>query len=162
MCSLFLFGHPLLRAGRCLFLETLFSAILGVPRARPTPGASPPPPPTYPRLGPAALGRLPGSWPSKLAPGRPGVSCLLPPCGPGLRPELAGWARARSEVGVFCARAPPREGRSGDGRPRGGGLGRARPWLWSWLQASFRFPSGAGSAGSWRRVKLILLRSSRA
>lgn len=30
-CSLFLFGHPPLRAGHCLYLETIFSAILGVP-----------------------------------------------------------------------------------------------------------------------------------
>lgn len=118
-----------------------------------------------PPLGPAALGRRPGPpAPAPApAPGRPGVPCPPPLRGPGLGQELAGWARARSEVGVFCARAPPRPPRGGGGewRPRRGGLGRARPRLRARPGAFSDSLSRAGSAGSPRRAKLDPLGSLR-
>lgn len=87
--------------------------------------SQPPSPAPSPLLGPAALGRRPGPpAPAPApAPGCPGVPCPPPLRGPGLSQELAGWARARSEVGVFCARAPPRPPRGGGGS--GGRAGEA-------------------------------------
>lgn len=90
--------------------------------------------------------------PIRSASGPPWLSLPAPSSrsGPGLGQEFAWWARARSEVGVFCARAPPRPARRGGGvgeerRPRQGGLGRAGPRL---LPASrpglgLRAPRGA-------------------
>lgn len=119
------------------------------------------------------LGALPLSFPFQAR--RPGEPC------PGL-PALAlgrlafaaclwsagragarswGWAGARSEVGVFCARAPPRPARGGaevaPGRPRAGwGLALA---LVGATRTFSGFPSRASSLGSLRRAKLVLPRA---
>lgn len=128
---MFLFGYPPLGAGCCLFLETLFSAILGVPGTRVTPGLLPP--------------HLP---PNPVSLARPIRACPrpLPPRGPGLGQELAGWARARSEVGVFVlAPRPARRGEEGaERRPRGEAwAGRARALAPAGAPSGS--PSGAGS-----------------
>lgn len=153
---MFFFSHPPLRAGCCLFLETLFSAILGVPGAGVTPGPLPPP-----HLPPQTSCRWPG--PSASVPGRLAF--------PG-RVLLAGRAWARSWRGgpaparklkSLCSRpAPPGEGR----RERSGGrageawAGPARALVPA--RASSGSPSRARSAGSPRRAQLALPRSPRA
>lgn len=119
---MFLSGRPPFRAGRCLFLETLFSAILEVPGARVTPRPLPQHlPPTRARRPGAptrpirARSRPP--WPSlpasspRARPG-PGVG------GVGRRP-LGSWS-------LLCSRpAPPaggrREGSGGRAREASGG-----------------------------------------
>lgn len=64
--------------------------------------------------------------PIRSASGPPWLSLPAPSSrsGPGLGQEFAWWARARSEVGVFCARAPPRPARRGGGWERSGGRAR--------------------------------------
>ena len=79
------------------------------------------PPPPAPSLHPGSPPRVAG--PPAPAPGCPGVPSPPSPRGPGLGQELAGWAGARLEVGVFCARAPPRPARGGGGS--GGRAGEA-------------------------------------
>lgn len=119
---MFLFGRPQIRASLCLFLETLFSAILGVPGARVTPGPLPPEPTPTRAGGPGSPARpirarsrppcrfLPASSPR--AGPRPGVG------GVGLRP-LGSWS-------LLCSRrAPPRP--AGGGR-RGTEAALGRPW----------------------------------
>lgn len=97
--------------------------------------------------------------PIRSASGPPWLSLPAPSSrsGPGLGQEFAWWARARSEVGVFCARAPPRPARRGGGG-RGAEAAPGRPRAGR-AQASSGSPSRAGSAGSSRREKLVLLLS---
>lgn len=136
-CSLCLFCRPPLKTRRCLFLETLFSAIRGVPGARVTPG---------PHL-PFPLPGLPlwagGPGPPVLALGLRGARCPLPSRGPGLGQELAGWARAARKLESFVlAPRPARRGEEGrERRPRPGGLGRGRPWSQPRPRASSGFPA---------------------
>lgn len=156
-CSLFLFGRPPLRTGCCLFLETLFSAILGVPGAGLTPG---PLTPHLPPPNPVSLAR-----PIRACPRPSGVPWPLPPRGPGLGQELAGWAGVRSEVRVFVL--APRPAQPGEGRREGSGGRAGKAWAGpsralAPARASSGSPSRAGSAGSPRRAELALPRSPRA
>lgn len=117
MCSLFLFGHPLLRAGRCLFLETLFSAILGVPRARPTPGASPPRPPPTPDSGPPPWVVCPAhGHPSSLLAALASRVCFLPAGPVSVRSWRGGPAPARKLESFVLAPRPARGGVGMGGR----------------------------------------------
>lgn len=97
----------------------------GRPRSGSNSRPPPPAPPPHPRA------RRPGSLarPILACPRPPSVPWPIPPCGPGLGQELAGWARARSEVGVFVlAPRPTRRGEEGrERRPRRGGLGGLGP-----------------------------------
>lgn len=154
-----LFRRPPLGTRRCLFLETLFSAIRGVLGARVTPGSLLLP---FPFPGPPPWVAGPG--PPAPASGLSGARCPLPSRGPGLGQELAGWARAARKLESFVlAPRPTRRGEEGgERRPRQGGLGRGRPRLWRRPRASSGFPAGAGSASSPRRAKVALLGSPRA
>lgn len=155
-CSLFLFGRSPLCEGCCLFLETLFSAILGVPGA----GVTPVPLPPHLPPNPVSLAR-----PTRACPRPPGVPWPLPPRGPGLGQELAGWARACLEVGVFVL-APRPARRGGEGGERSGGrageawAGPARALAPA--RASSGSPSRAEATGSPRRAELALPRFPRA
>lgn len=113
-CSLFLFGHPLLRAGRCLFLETLFFGRSGSPGSRSNSRHPAPAPSLHPGLPPwvpaalAFLARLlparrtwAGSWRGGPAPARKLESFVFAP-----RP-----ARRGEEGGAEAALGRPRAGR---------------------------------------------------
>lgn len=125
-CSGFLFDHPPLRAGRCLFLETLFSALLGVSGAGVTPSPLPPHLPLYSAPPPWVAGRarprpLQLPLPAALAfPAR-----LLSAGRAWARSWRGGPAPARKLESFVLAPRPARRGEEGGveaapGRPRAG------------------------------------------
>lgn len=146
-------------AGGCLFLETLSLRRPGSPGSR-----SNSRPPSLCALSQARRPGSPAPGPPAPAPGRLVFAARLRSAGRA-RAGSWGWARARSEVGVFCAAPrPDRRGEEGrERRLRRGGLGRAGAWLWPGLgpRVSSGFPVGPALWGSLRRAKLVLSFPSR-
>lgn len=147
---MYLFGRPPLRAGRCLFLETLFSALRGVGRAGVTPAR---PPLSSSLLRTSSRARRPGFahlFPPPWRIRRQGASAFLERLVLHEAPRVGAVGRCPLGSWRLCAGVPPRPARGGEpgleaapGRPR---AGRA--------PASGLFPAlapGVGSIGSRRR-----------
>lgn len=115
---MFLSGRPLLRAGRCLFLETLFVFCHpGSPASRSNSWPLPQRQPSRPRRpgSPPGGPSTPAGWPRR-------VPWLLPARGPGPGPGVRSWRGGPAPAGKlesFVLAPRPARGRRGNERPAG-------------------------------------------